>query len=114
MRKTFVFTLITACAAAGVASMAGAVERQEAGQERTEKVTYHVASAATDAKTAKELFFRIRGAAAEVCEISSHPVGHELWATHACEVSAVAAAVREANVPALNAYYTDVTRRSLN
>ncbi len=58
-----------------------------------------------DSKSAQRLFFRIRQAAEEVCRIASYPRGYEMWDEHACETSAVADAVRTADIPALDQYY---------
>lgn len=70
-------------------------------QVRTEVVEYD-ADEIRDTRSAQRLFFRIRRAAEEVCRLSSHPVGYELWDEHACEVDAVAEAVQDAGLPALD------------
>lgn len=74
---------------------------------RVESVTVpYDASELSDPRGAKRLFFRIRQAASEVCNIASHEVGYERWEEHACETAAVARAVKEAGEPALIDYYT--------
>lgn len=60
-----------------------------------------------DGRSAEVLFFRIRQTAEEVCRISSNPRGHEIWNEHDCEVDAVNQAVREARIPALDAFYEE-------
>lgn len=61
-----------------------------------------------DEESAEDLFFRIRQAAAEVCNIASFPRGYEIWYEHDCETEAVSEAVDEVNEPVLDEYYTDL------
>src|SRR5688572_9829371 len=100
--------------AAGVGAMAADVSGEAAGaaymdsvQVRTVAVPYEAAQI-RDENSAEDLFFRIRRAAAEVCRISSFPRGYELWYEHDCEAEAVAEAVRDTDVPALEDYYDDL------
>lgn len=79
-------------------------------QVRSEVVDYEAAEI-RDAKSAERLFFRIRQAAEEVCRLSTHPVGYELWEERACEAEAVSEAVDATDLPALEDYYLDGRRR---
>lgn len=61
-----------------------------------------------DERGAERLFFRIRRAAAEACNMAPHEVGYERWEEHACEASAVSNAVQDVGEPALIEYYSDL------
>lgn len=65
------------------------------------------ASEMNDPKSAQKLFFRIRQAAEEVCRLSSHPRGYEIWEERACESEAVAEAIELADIPELDEYYAN-------
>jgi UrcA family protein len=101
-------TALLAAAALAVpafgAAATGATVEPDSVQVRSELVTYD-AEHIDDPRTAERLFFRIRKAAAEVCNIASHPVGYELWQEHACETEAVEEAVRETGLPELSEFY---------
>lgn len=113
MKKLSGFTLLCA-ASMGAAGLALAAEGTGASLQgtdslevRSQQVRYD-ASGLDDPKEAERLFFRIRQAAAEVCSIASHPVGYERWEENACERDAVAVAVEDADVPALDDYYANI------
>lgn len=103
MNKHYGLTLLIA-ATCGMAGAAAAQEGPDSLEMRSAAVSYDAAKT-HDAKSAEKLFFGIRQAAEEVCRISSYPRGYEIWQEHACETEAVAQAVREAGVPALDEYY---------
>lgn len=91
-------------ASAGVASAAIPGEGPDSLAVQSMTVRFDAAEI-VDRKSAGKLFFRIRQAAEEVCRIASFPRGYEMWDEHACEVDAVAEAVRDADLPALDRYY---------
>lgn len=94
---------------AGVASAATSGPPQNL-QIRSISVPYDPARVINQ-DTAETLFFQIRHAAAEVCRIASFPRGYELWYEHACETEAVAEAIDEVNIPALDEFYTGLGGR---
>jgi UrcA family protein len=106
--------IFLAAALAGAAATVPAAVRDTGGsdfvQVRSEIVDYEAAEV-RDAKSAERLFFRIRRAAEEVCRLSSHPVGYELWEERACEAEAVSEAVDATGLPALEEYYFDGRQR---
>ncbi len=77
------------------------------------EVVHYDAAQVTDDSSARQLFFRIRKAAEDVCSISSHPRGYEIWYEHSCDADAVEQAIREANVPALDHYYAGLPKALL-
>jgi UrcA family protein len=95
-----------------VTAAAAPVEDPDSVQIHSESVRYDAATI-HDEDTARKLFFRIRRAADEVCNIASNPRGYEIWHEHACEAEAVAEAVRDAGVPALDDYYAGLTGREM-
>lgn len=101
---------VTSLALAGVASAAPA--GTDSVQVASTNVTFSTELANTP-QGAKQLFFRIRLAAEEVCRTASYPVGHEIWTQHACETAAVANAVRSAGIPALSERYLGRATRDL-
>lgn len=72
---------------------------------RTVTVPYD-ASRLQDSKSTEKLFFRIRLAAEEACDIASNAVGYERWDEHACETTAVSEAIQQAGEPELREYYS--------
>jgi UrcA family protein len=104
MKRHFVLALVAATSF-GSAAMAAPVDDPDTLAIKSATVRYD-AAAVTDDKSAEKLFFRIRRAAAEVCQLASYPRGYEIWDEHACEVDAVADAVRDADLPALDRYYS--------
>lgn len=101
------FTRLAALAAASLLAT-GAASATPADTDSVQVASATVAFNAEAANTpqgARQLFFRIRQAAEEVCRIASHPVGYELWTQHACENAAVSRAVRASGIPALNERY---------
>lgn len=112
--KTHIGIALLLAGALGVAGGASAAETIEPENLQVRSITVpYDASQIRDPRSAEVLFFRIRQAAAEVCNIASHPRGYELWYEHACESEAVADAVDDANEPALDQFYTDVTGSAL-
>ncbi|MEJ0099467.1 MAG: UrcA family protein [Pseudomonadota bacterium] len=107
---------LLATTALGIAGAATAAPRDSSDPDvlsiRSEAVHYD-ATQVTDDKSAKELFFRIRKAAEDVCSISSHPAGYEIWFEHNCSENAVEQAVRDANLPALDSYYANLPKALL-
>jgi UrcA family protein len=96
---------LAAAALFGSVAVAAPVEDPDSLAIKSMTVRYD-AAAVTDSKAAERLFFRIRLAAEEVCRLASYPRGYEIWDEHSCEVDAVAAAVRDADLPALDRYYS--------
>jgi UrcA family protein len=96
-----------------VITPAAPVEDPDSVQIRSERVRYDAANI-QDEDAARKLFFRIRRAAEEVCSIASNPRGYEIWHEHACEADAVAGAVRDAEVPALDDYYSGLTGQEVH
>ncbi len=105
----------------GAASMVAAQDRQgndtallatESVQVQSVTVPYSEAETRNQ-RGVESLFFRIRGAAAEVCDIAPNEVGYELWEEHACERAAVAEAVQDVGEPALIEYYSDLRGSAL-
>ena len=107
MNKHLRTTLLVA-AAVGMPALGAAatdpIENPASVQVRSGSVTYD-AERIDDPRSAERLFFRIRRAAEEVCRLSSHPVGYELWEERACEADAVEDAVRTTAVPELDEFY---------
>jgi UrcA family protein len=95
---------LTIIAPFAMSATAAPVEGPDSVFVKTMTVRYD-AEQILDRKSAEKLFFRIRAAAEEVCRIASFPVGYEMWDEHACAVDAVAEAVRNAGLPALDRYY---------
>jgi UrcA family protein len=91
-------------AAAAVASAAVPDEGPDSVAVDSTTVRFDAAEV-VDSKSAGRLFYRIRRAAEEVCRIASFPRGYEMWEEHACEVDAVAEAVRDVDLPALDRYF---------
>ena len=91
-------------AAAGTAGAAIPDEGPDRLAVETATVRYDAAEV-VDRNSAGKLFFRIRQAAEEVCRLASYPRGYEMWDEHACEMEAVAQAVQDADLPALDQYY---------
>jgi UrcA family protein len=104
MKRHSVLALMAAVSC-GSATLAAPVEDPDSLAIKSMTVRYD-AAAITDSKSAEKLFFRIRLAAEEVCRLASYPRGYEMWDEHACAVDAVAEAVREADLPALDRYYS--------
>lgn len=107
MKKHYAMALLIAAPLGPVAlahHAADHVDGPDMAQIRTEIVHFD-AAAIHDRKAARKLFFRFRQTAEEVCRLSSNPVGYEMWEERACEAEAVADAVRQARLPALDAYY---------
>lgn len=90
--------------ACGVAAAAALDTDRASVQVRSETVEYD-ANEIRDARSAERLFFRIRQAAEDVCRLSSHPVGYELWDERACEREAVAEAVDDTDLPMVEQLY---------
>lgn len=112
MKKHYALALLIAAPFGPVAlahHSADHVDGLDMAQIRTEAVHFD-ASAINDRKSAKKLFFRFRQTAEEVCRLSTHPAGYEIWEERACEADAVADAVRQAGLPALDAYYYGMPR----
>jgi UrcA family protein len=105
MKTHSVLALVAAASFGSAALAAPVVEDPDSLAIKSMTVRYD-AAAITDSKSAEKLFFRIRLAAEEVCRLASYPRGYEMWDEHACEVDAVAEAVREADLPALDRYYS--------
>jgi UrcA family protein len=103
MKKHSALLLLIA-SSLGVTAGSAAVIGPDTVAIQSETVRYD-ATEIRDARSARDLFFRIRQAAEEVCRISSFPRGHEIWYEHDCEAAAVEQAVRDADLPALDAYY---------
>lgn len=103
MKKHSAFTLLIAAPFA-MAAAAAPVEGPDMLQINSMPVQYD-AAAVRDSKSAEKLFFRFRQTAEEVCRQSSRPAGAEVWEQLACENEAVADAVRQADIPALNTWY---------
>lgn len=103
MKRHSVLALLVA-APLGLAATAAPVEGPDSLAVKSMTVRYDAAQI-SNRKSAETLFFRIRQAAEEVCRIASFPRGYEMWDEHACEVDAVAEAVRHADLPALDRYY---------
>lgn len=91
-------------ASAGEASAAVQTEGPDSVVVESMTVRFD-AEEVVDRKSAGKLFFRIRQAAEEVCRLASYPRGYEMWEEHSCQVDAVAEAVREVDLPALDRYY---------
>src|SRR5262245_60438857 len=96
--------LLLMASSLGLTAAGAAVVDPETIQIQTEAVRYDPAEI-RDSRSAEDLFFRIRQAAAEVCRISSFPRGYEIWYEHDCEADAVRQAVSDVDLPALDAYY---------
>jgi UrcA family protein len=103
-QSVLAISALLAAAPFGMAAMAAPVEESDSVGVKTMTVHYD-AAAITDSKSAEKLFFRIRAAAEEVCRLASYPHGYEIWDEHSCAGEAVAEAVREADLPALDQYY---------
>ena len=116
MKRNLAMTLL-ASAALGATGLVAAQDRQtndnpqtpqgESVQIQSVTVPYDTAEI-QDERGAEKLFFRIRRAAAEACDVASHEVGYERWEEHACEASAVSNAVQDVAEPALIEYYSDL------
>jgi UrcA family protein len=104
-RHSVMAIALVAAASFGSAAMSAPVGDPDSLAIKSMTVRYD-AAAITDHKAAEKLFFRIRLAAEEVCRVASYPLGYELWDEHACAANAVDEAVREADLPALNRYYS--------
>ncbi len=91
----------------GIVGAAAPLDNPDMLEVRTVGVPYD-RSEIRDERSAGDLFFRIRQTAEEVCRISAHPRGYEIWHEHDCEAEAVDQAVREARIPALEEYYEDL------
>ena len=92
---------LVAAATLGFTAAASASADQSSVDVQSVPVSFSIEEASS-AQGARTLFNRIRKAADEVCRISPHPRGHELWVQHECEARAVEQAVRQTNLPALN------------
>jgi UrcA family protein len=103
MKTPYALALIAA-ASFGTYANAAPVEGPDSVPVLTTSVRYD-ATQIRDGRSAERLFFRIRMAAENVCQIASHPAGYEIWDERACEKDAVAQAVRAADLPELNRYY---------
>ncbi len=106
--------LILAAAALGAATVAAAQDATTvqfahgaALPDRIEvrTVTVPYDAARLDSKSTEKLFFRIRLAAEQACDIASNAVGYERWDEHACETAAVSEAIQQAGEPELREYY---------
>ena len=98
--------LVAACLGCASGAALAATPGSTDLQIQSETVHYNAADI-RGTKSAKDLFFRIRKAAEDVCSDSSEPRGYEMWLEHDCETAAVAKAVRQANLPALSDYYVN-------
>lgn len=110
MKRHFTMALIASAAAVGVASGAAVTEdllHPDSVQIRTVTVPYDAAEV-RDQQGAEKLFFRIRQAAEEACDIAPNEVGYERWEEHACESDAVSDAVRDVGEPELTQYYSEL------
>ncbi len=105
---------LVAAAAVGMTGIdpAAPVEGPDMLQIQSETVRYD-AMDINNRKSARQLFFRIRQAAEEVCRTSSFPRGYEIWSEHDCATAAVEQAVGDAGMPALTEYYDDMLARPL-
>jgi UrcA family protein len=104
--------LLASSLAAGVATAGapGSAEALTAKEVTSSEIVRYQASEVQDQRAARELYQRIRGAAAEVCRISGFPRGYEIWFEHDCEAQAAAEAVRSADSPALDEYVEKLRR----
>lgn len=110
MKRHFTMALIASGAAMGVAAgaaVAAEIPDPDSVQIRSVTVPYDAADI-RDQRGAEKLFFRIRQAAEEACDIASHEVGYERWEEHACETAAVSGAVQDVGEPVLTDYYSDL------
>ena len=101
--------LVTTSLAVGAANAATPESEDSLVIIPSETVRYD-ATDLNDQRAARQLFNRIRGAAEEVCRISSSPRGYEIWHEHDCAAQAVAEAVSEADNPALDEYVEKLRR----
>lgn len=99
--------LAAAIASFGIVGATAPVDDSDSLEVRSVSVPYD-RSEIRDEKSAQSLFFRIRQTAEEVCRISPHPRGYEIWHEHDCEAEAVDQAVRDADIPVLDQYYDEV------
>ena len=108
--KTAIASLILGLAAGGTAVAQQGTTMAPEVETRTLSVEFDADEIRTE-RDAERLFFRFRQAAEEVCRISSFPRGYEIWQEHDCEADAVARAVEDADVPALDEFYYGMSGR---
>ncbi|MDQ2641497.1 MAG: UrcA family protein [Pseudomonadota bacterium] len=99
--------MAAAIASFGIVGATAPLDDADSLQVRSVSVPYD-RSEIRDGRSAENLFFRIRQTAEEVCRISPHPRGYEIWSEHDCEAEAVDQAVRAADIPVLDQYYDEV------
>lgn len=102
--KTAITSLILGLAASGAAMAQQGSAMDPEVETRSLSVEFDADEIRTP-RDAERLYFRFRQAAEEVCRISSFPRGYEIWQEHDCEAAAVARAVEDAEVPALDEFY---------
>lgn len=115
MKRNLAMTLL-ASAALGATGLVAAQDPQPNNMQNLQGESVQIQSVTVpydtseiqDERGAEKLFFRIRAAAAEACDIAPHEVGYERWDEHACEASAVSSAVQDVGEPALVDYYSDL------
>jgi UrcA family protein len=110
MKRHFTMALIASGAAIGAAAgaaMAAEIRDPDSVQIRTVTVPYDAAEVRNE-EGAEKLFFRIRQAAEEACDIAPFAVGYERWDEHACETEAVSEAVQDVGEPELTQYYSEL------
>jgi len=112
MTKTTRLAAFAAASLAFTGIAAAAPDNTDSVQVASPKVAFNAEAECTP-QGARQLFFRIRQAAEEVCRTASYPVGYELWNQHACETAAVSGAVRAAGIPALSERYFGRAERDL-
>lgn len=101
--------LFLAAAALGATTLAVAQDHAQPDRVdvRSVSVPYDAAQLGNEAAT-ERLFFRIRLAAEQACDLSSNAVGQERWDEHACETEAVSNAIQTAGEPRLRDYYSQL------